>query len=351
MNRRSFLQTIPAAAATLALVSCGREVQKDVSRDRQVMTVRGPIPASEMGMTLTHEHLLANFQPYDEWAQDPLTYDVDEVVEVVLPYLDRLYDLGCRTFVDATAAFLGRDPALIRRLSEESGLHMLTVTGNYAAAQNQFLPPYVYTDTPDALAQRWIDEWNDGIDGTGIRPGFIKLGFEGGPLTDVEQTLIRAAATTHLETGLPIGAHTGPAVSAFEQLAILDEAGVHPAAWIWIHAQNEDDLDRHVEAARRGAWISFDGVRPDSIAAHAEMAMRLRDEGLLHRVLVSQDAGWYTVGEPRGGDFRPFDTMFTTFLPVLRATGFTDEEIGVLLIDNPANALSIARRTRSNTES
>ena len=309
------------------------------------MTVRGPIPASEMGMTLTHEHLLANFQPYAEWARDPLTYDLDEVVEVVLPHLKQLYDLGCRTFVDATAAFLGRDPALIRRCSEESGLHMLTVTGNYAAFENQFLPPYVYTDTPEALAQRWIDEWNNGIDGTGIRPGFIKLGFNGGPLTDVEQTLIRAAATTHLETGLPIGAHTGPAVSAFEQLAALEAAGVHPSAWIWIHAQSEDDFGRHVEAARRGAWISFDGVRPDSVAAHVERVMRLRDEGLLHRVLVSQDAGWYSVGEPRGGDFRSYDTVFTAFIPALQDVGLADEEIDTLFIDNPMSAFSIEIRS------
>lgn len=315
------------------------------------MTVRGPVSASEMGMTLTHEHLLANFQPYDERAQDPLSYDPDEVVEVVLPYLEQIYGLGCRTFVDATAAFLGRDPALIRRLSEESGLHMLTVTGNYAAFQNQFLPPYVFTDGPDALAQRWIDEWNDGINGTGIRPGFIKLGFNGDSLTDVEQTLIRAAATTHLETGLTIGAHTGPAVSAFEQLAVLEAAGVHPSAWIWIHAQNEDDLMRHVEAARRGAWISFDGVRPDSVAAHVDRVAHLRDEGLLHRVLVSQDAGWYSVGEPRGGEFRPFDTVFTTFIPALQDAGFSDDEIETLFVDNPANAFSIERRTASNAKS
>lgn len=351
MNRRSFLQTLPAAAATLALACSGREARRTDRADRQVMTVRGPIHAGDMGVTLPHEHLLANFQPYDERAEDPLTYNVDEVVEIVLPHLKQLHDLGCRTFIDATATFLGRDPVLIRRLSEESGLHMLTVTGNYAAVQNQFLPPYVYTDTPDALAQRWIDEWTDGIDGTGIRPGFIKLGFNGDSLTDVEQTLIRAAATTHLETGLTIGAHTGPAVSAFEQLAVLEAAGVHPSAWIWIHAQNEDDPTRHVEAARRGAWISFDGVRPDSVAAHVEMVMHLRDNGLLHRVLVSQDAGWYSVGEPRGGDFRPFDTVFTTFIPALRETGFTDEEVETLFIDNPANAFSIEQRTASNAKS
>jgi phosphotriesterase-related protein len=65
----------------------------------------------------------------------------------------------------------------------------------------------------------------------------------------------------------------------------------------------------------------------------------------LHRVLVSQDAGWYAVGQPQGGTFRPFDTVFTAFIPALRARGFTRAEIDTLLIENPASAFSIAVRT------
>ena len=73
----------------------------------------------------------------------------------------------------------------------------------------------------------------------------------------------------------------------------------------------------------------------------------MRDEGLLHRVLVSQDAGWYHVGEPLGGSFRPFDAVFNAFIPAVRAARFTDGDIHTLFVNNPANAFSIAvRRTR-----
>jgi phosphotriesterase-related protein len=345
MNRRDFLQTIPALTAALALPSCATRAARQARDGRQVMTVRGRINARDMGVTLTHEHMLANFQPYEEWARQPRTYDRDEVVEQVLPHLTRIRELGCKTFVDATAVGLGRDVALLRRLSESSGLHVLTVTGNYAAIQYRQLPPHVYTDSPEALAHRWIQEWNTGIDGTDVRPGFIKLGFNGERLSEVEQKLIRAGAIAHRETGLTIGAHTGPAVAAFQQLAILEESGIQPSAWIWIHAQNEPDLARHAEAARRGAWVSFDGVGPESVGAHVERVINLRDQGLLHRALVSHDAGWYAVGEPRGGVFRPFDTVFTSFIPALRAKGFTQAETDMLFVDNPANAFSIARRT------
>ena len=309
------------------------------------MTVRGWIDASDMGLTLAHEHAMVSFQPYAEWAVTPLAYDRDEVVDVVLPRLRRLRELGCRTFVDATPMHVGRDPALLRRLSEESGLHMLTPTGNYAARENSFLPPHIHSLTAEAVAERWIREWTDGIDGTGVRPGFIKLGFNGKALSEVERKLIHAAALTHRQTGLTIGAHTGPAVAAREQLAILEREGVHPSAWIWIHAQNEPDPAQHIAAARRGAWIEFDGIDSRSLEQHVGFVTRLRDARMLDRVLISQDAGWYNVGQPRGGTFRSYEVVFAEFLPALRARGFNAAEIVTLLVRNPARAFSVAVRT------
>ena len=167
MKRRVFLQSIPALAASMAAGS----------EPREVMTVRGRIRAERMGVTLTHEHLLANFNPHTEGAKEPVDYGRDEVLKIALPHLARIRDLGCRTFIDATAVGLGRDVRLLRRLSEQSGLNILTTTGNYAAVEYRFLPQYVYDSSPEVLARRWIDEWIHGIDGTDVRPGFIKLGF------------------------------------------------------------------------------------------------------------------------------------------------------------------------------
>jgi phosphotriesterase-related protein len=333
MNRRDFLQSLAAVTTAGAVPE---------RTTREVMTVRGRIKASAMGVTLTHEHVLANFQPYVEWARQPKTYDRDDVIRKVLPHLERIQKLGCRTFVDATAVGLGRDPVLLQRLAEKSGLHIFTVTGNYAAFENRFLPPHVFTDSPEALAQRWIKEWTHGIDGTDIRPGFIKLGFNGGPLSEVERKLIRAGAIAHRATGLTIGAHTPQASAAFEQLTILQDSGVPPSAWIWIHAQQEKDAGHHVTAARRGAWVSLDGLSPETLSTHIDLITRLRDQGLLRRVLVSHDAGWYSVGEPQGGKFRPFDTAFVELIPALRAKGFTQAEIDTLFIENPATAFAIA---------
>jgi phosphotriesterase-related protein len=345
MRRREFL----VGTAAFAVVATGAAADlPSPPPGSRIMTVGGWIAVRDMGLTLAHEHALANFAGYEAWARHPRPYEIHEVVEVVLPRLVRLRGFGVRTFVDATATFLGRDPRLLAELSRRSGLNILTVTGNYAAFDNRFLPPWAYTDTPEQLAARWVAEWEHGIEGTAIRPGFIKLGFNGGPLSAVERNLIRAGAIAHLKTGLTIGAHTGPAVSAFEQLAVLEQAGVHPSAWIWIHAQNEKDPDRHLAAARCGAWIEYDGIDPSSIDLHVALVLRMREAGLLDRVLISQDAGWYSVGEPHGGDkVRSYETLFTHFLPALRAKGFGDGEINTLLIHNPARAFAVAVRRAS----
>lgn len=339
MKRRVFLQSIPALAAFAAV---GAQAKEPSSATGEVMTVRGRIRAARMGVTLTHEHLLANFAPHTEGTKEPEGYDRDAVAKIALPHLARIRELGCRTFIDATAVGLGRDVRLLRQLSEQSDLNILTATGNYAAFDYKFLPQYARDNPPDVLARRWIDEWTHGIDGTDVRPGFIKLGFNGRALSDVEKNLIRAGAIAHRETGLTIGAHTGRAVAAFEQLAILTGMGISPSSWIWIHAQNESDPRKHVEAAKEGAWISLDGISPESVDAHVAMVTNLRDHGLIGRALVSQDAGWYSVGEPEGGKFRPFDLLFTTFIPALRARGFTKDDIQTLLVRNPAKAFSLS---------
>lgn len=354
MDRRDFLQTLMAVSAASALAACKTPLAiQPAGLEGRVMTVNGPIEAGEMGITLTHEHLFADVRPYAEQISNPLPRDFDEIAEVVLPYLRRIHALGCRTLIDCTATGLGRDPALIKHLSDESGLHMLTVTGNYGAAGEQFLPEHVHSDSVEALAGRWIREWEYGIGDTGIRPGLIKIAFGSGPLTDIEEKLIRAAAITHRETGLVIGAHTGVwddvtpgenATSAFQQLEILEQAGIDPSAWIWIHAHNEPDIPKYLRAAQRGAWISLDGFRPDNVENYIRMVGELRSRDLLHRVLISQDAGWYTAGEPGGGDFSPFHPVLTLLLPALREAGYSNAEIDTLFVRNPAAAFAIGVR-------
>lgn len=199
--------------------------------------------------------------------------------------------------------------------------------------------------TAEQLAQRWIAEWKHGIDGTGVRPGFIKIGVDAGKLTAVNRKLVEAAELCHLETGLTIAGHTGDGQAALEQVQILRESGVSPQAWIWVHAQSEQHSEIHRQVAEAGAWVEFDGVSPTTMERHLELVRGLREAGLLERVLLSHDAGWYSVGEPNGGQVRGFDTLFTQFVPALKKAGFTAADIHQITVANPANAFAIRVRS------
>jgi len=306
-----------------------------------LMTVSGPIEASAAGMALSHEHVLVDFIGADK--AGPGRYDSNKVFEAVRPHLARAYELGARLFVECTPEFLGRDPRLLQRLSEATGLRILGNTGLYGARNGKFLPPYATRETAEQLAARWIAEARDGIDGTGIRPGFVKCGVNtNAELSVMDRKLIEAAALTHRETGLTIAVHTG-AGPGLAQIGILKAHGVAPDAWIWVHAQSARDADI-LAAAKHGAWISFDDLRPETMKRHLELCRLLRDQKQLDRVLISHDAGWYDPAQPDGGSFRSFDLLFKQFIPALKEAGFTETEIHQLVTDNPARAFSVGRR-------
>lgn len=309
-----------------------------------IMTVKGPIRASEMGSTLIHEHVLVDFIGADKITNQ--RWDKPEVIKKVLPYLKEVKDLGVRTLIECTPAYLGRDPLLLKALSDSSGLHILTNTGYYGARNNLFLPAHAFTESAAQLAERWIREWEDGIAGTGIRPGFIKIGVESDSLSALHQKLVRAAAITHLKTGLTIASHTGPALPALKEIKLLKSEGVSPNAFIWVHAQAEEDYSNHVLAAKKGAWISLDGFSDDHLEKYINMINNLKKNNLLKRVLLSHDAGWYSPGEENGGKFGAYTSIFTTLIPALKQAHYTEKEIEQLFVKNPMEAFKI--RVRNN---
>jgi predicted metal-dependent phosphotriesterase family hydrolase len=340
MQRRTFISNTALSLAGLAFPG---QINRATTQ-AEVMTVTGPIAASQLGLTLMHEHILVDFIGADKVSRD--RYNADEVFQVALPHLNRIRDLGCRSFVDCTPNWLGRDAALLQRLSNSSGLQIITNTGYYGARKHQFLPAHVNQESAERIAVRWIAEFMQGIDGTNIKPGFMKLGVDAGPLSSLNMKIVRAAALTHLQTGLPIGAHTGDGVAAKQELDLIERQGVSPAAFIWIHAQGEKNSQLCIDAARRGCWVEFDGINSGSIERHVKLVQTMRDAALLDHVLLSQDSGWYNVGEAGGGKYRGYDVLFTQFLPALRAAGFSQTEIDQLLIANPQRALAIQVRRR-----
>lgn len=310
--------------------------------EAKIITVNGEISASAMGKTLHHEHLLVDFIGADSTGYH--RWDKNEVVEKVLPYLTEIKKLGYKTLVDCTPAYLGRDPELLIMLSEKSGIQIITNTGYYSATGGKFIPEHGFSETAEQLAQRWIAETQNGIEGTGVFPGFIKIAVDAKPLEEINRKVVEAACITHKATGLTIMSHTGPAIPAFEELEILRKNGVHPSAFIWTHAQNEKSFEKHLEAAKMGAWIAFDNFNPKELNRYVDFALSMKKHGLLEKVLFSHDAGWYKPGEPDGGDFRGFTDIEELLIPALEKSGLSQHDIYELFITNPAEAFKVEVR-------
>ncbi|MGH9851834.1 MAG: phosphotriesterase family protein [Blastocatellia bacterium] len=337
MHRRQFIQTTTAALIGAALADGAAAASPKLS----VMTVRGRINADQLGVTLMHEHVLVDFIGADKVSRS--RYDAQQVFETALPYLKKAAALGCRTFVDCTPAWLGRDAAILQRLARATGLNIVTNTGYYGARKHQFIPAHAFTESAEQLAARWTREFEQGIDGTRVKPGIIKIGVDAGPLSEINAKLVSAAALTHLRTGLTIGSHTGDGVAAMQQLDILEKHGVSPRAFIWIHAQSEKNRDLHVQGAKRGCWVEFDGISSRSVQSHLDLVKHLAEAGFANQTLISMDAGWYHVGEPGGGNYRGYDSLFTEFLPELRKS-FSAAQVNQLIAANPQQALALRVR-------
>jgi len=304
-----------------------------------VQTVTGPIPASDLGVTLMHEHIVTDLRAPAQ--RRPGGYDPDAAFRVALPYLRELRDQGCESLVETTPLHIGRDLELLRRLSQVSGLNIIAATGIYGAADGKFIPAYAHQESAEELAKRYIREWRRGVGTSGIRPGIIKTGVnQHTPLAAIEEKLVRAAALAHKATGLTVASHTGSGSAALAQIDILKEMDVPLSSFIWVHAQNERDQRVHRAAARAGAWVEFDGISQKSLEWHVGCVVAMAEADLLDRTLVSQDAGWYQPGEKGGGNYRGYTLLFREFLPRLRRSGLSDTEIDQLLVKNPRSALT-----------
>lgn len=303
-----------------------------------IQDIKGTHPADSTQIWLSHEHILVDFIGAD--SIQPTRYNHDAIIKAVLPYLEELKEFKVNYFVDATPNYLGRDVLLLEKIASKTGIQIITNTGLYGARNNKFIPQYVQKITAEDLAQKWIDEYQNGIDKTSIKPGFIKIGIDtSDPLDTIHQKLIKAAALTHLKTGLIIASHTGKAKGLWPQLNILKEMGVSPGSFIWVHAQTENNNDNYLKAAAMGCWIGLDGLGWD-LEKHVEKIVFAKRNGILDRILISHDAGWY---DPQKEDqtIKAYTNIFKKLYPELRSHGFTDEEFKLLISVNPSKAFSI----------
>lgn len=316
-------------------------IQSPVGPYATINTVSGTLEPAAIGFALTHEHLFSNFGSTPEEAA---LYDEAALLKQVLPYLQNMKRMGVTTIFDCTVAYFGRRADLLKKIADSTGIRIVTNTGIYGGANDRYVPAFAFEASAENLSKRWIAEFEKGIDGTGIKPGFIKLAFDEGEPSAIDQKLFTAGLLTHLHTGLTIAVHTGKnTAAATKQLQLLEQYGVAPSAWIWVHANFVQNSTTLIEAARKGAWISLDGVKENNIPEYIDKLKLFQSENLLHKVLLSHDGNGY----PRGNAIRQFDAVMQHLIPAMRENGFTKEEIDLVTVQNPGKAFAIGVRRSS----
>jgi len=349
-TRRDFLKTSLLGAAGLTLAPGIKAFGTESAVNKKTInTVNGPISLSEAGLFLPHEHIIHRFGMD---SQEPPVYDEEQVYDQVVPYLNYIKSLGVQTIADCTTAYFGRHVGILKELSKRTGMNIVTNTGFYGAANDRYVPSSVQSNSPEKIAEKWIEEYHNGIDGS-VKPGFIKTAIDSKGLSETDKKLVEAAAITSRETGLTIAVHTsGNIKGAKKQMEILRHHRVDFSNWIWVHAQNGDN-ETIVDAAKKGAWISVDDLRQpyydfkrkeahnrNTLSRAMSVLLEFKKQGLLNRVILSHDGTGYS---PGGSMNRHLDVLVKSFIPMMQAAGFSDEEIKLLTVENPARALSIGK--------
>jgi len=125
-------------------------------------------------------------------------------------------------------------------------------------------------------------------------------------------------------------------------LEILRASGVSPEAFVWVHAQAEEDSTNYLRAAQTGCWIALDGLGWE-FDKHIRNLVFAKQNGLLDKILISHDAGWYDP-QKQVQKIQPYTTIFTKVVPELKSKGFTEDEINLLLNRNPSKAFAVQVR-------
>ncbi|MFE6733164.1 phosphotriesterase [Microbacterium sp. NPDC057650] len=246
----------------------------------QVMTVRGPLAVDELGQTMPHEHILCKELGMGEGPLDDLDGAIAD--------LSTLKEVGGGAVVDLTSGDLGRRPALLRRASEESGVHIVMGTGWY---RESFYPEDFNQLSVAQLTELLLADIAEGEDG--IRPGVIgEIGADHAYLSGVEERVLRACARAQRETGLGIVLHAVMSEVGAWQLDVLEEEGVDLRRVGVGHCDLYPDVDYHTRLAERGAFVMYDTQSfpgAEIAAARIANAVEMVRRSFGSQLLISHD--------------------------------------------------------------
>lgn len=336
----------------------------------KVQTVTGEISSSQLGVTLTHEHIFNDVTswwhaPYDEsprskqlvdekvsienlWElkHDPFINkdncalsDKDLALEEVLHFKN----LGGNTIFEATSASIGRNPQALKQLSEKSEINIVMGTGLYL--DSSMSSDVDQLSTLDIAKQIEYDI-KSGTDG--IKAGFIgEIGVSSDFTARERKSLIGATLAMN-ETGVPMQVHLpGWYRLGNEVLDVIEENGGHLNSVVLCHMNpSGSDFEYQNSLLKRGVFLQYDMIGMELFYAdqqaqcpsdeeNAQNIKRLIDAGWISKVLISSDIFLKMLLRKYGGP--GYSHILEFFIPRLIRSGISRDQAMSLLINNPAS--------------
>jgi phosphotriesterase-related protein len=322
-----------------------------------VQTIRGPVDSGRLGWTLSHEHLTAGGPGMQSF---PWIYDEDDAVEANLGALRRARDAGIDSLIDLTPFDLGRQISLFEKISEaDTGVNIICATGAY-----RWVPMYFLRRPIDEVAEHFLRELQDGIQGSSIRAGIIKVawdqeyrltdGPEGFTVRSGLERVARAAARAAKAAGVPVSCHTLAADELGTPLLdIFEDEGLDLRAVTIGHSNDSADESYLRRILARGAVAGLDRyfsrAGEEEMARRAGLALALARAGFAEQVTLGHDASPYYCFAPRpaGTDVSDCWLPVPQFeVPWLREHGATDDQIDAMCRRSVQSTFEAAAVTR-----
>jgi phosphotriesterase-related protein len=341
----------------------------------KVQTVLGLIAPEDLGVTLPHEHVIADLTPLfiqppeasdRALAYQPVSIDIlwwlryhqcqnlddlrllDE--KLATEELLRFKYAGGGSVVDMSNIGLARDPRALVRVSRATGLNIVMGSGCYLDAS---LGVDVKSKSEDEITEEIIKDITEGVGETGVRPGMIgEIGCTY-PLTKIELKSLRAAARAQRATGAPMNVHPGRSEDSINDLLpILDKAGADLTRIAISHIDRTlRNPKNRTNLAKKGCYLEYDIFGREGYFLTQSMNIdlpndnqrlneirELADQGYLNQILISQDICNKSSLCTYGG--WGYAHILRDTLPVMRRKGFSEKDIQTILVDNPRRLLT-----------
>ncbi|MFD0439983.1 phosphotriesterase family protein [Streptomyces chartreusis] len=315
-----------------------------------IETVRGPVEARDLGVTLMHEHVFIRDEEIER--NYPELWDEQARLDDAVARLTALKAVGVDAIVDPTVLGLGRDIRRVMAVNERVDLHIVPATGLYTYDHVphffQYHGPGTLLGGEDAMVGMFVKDLTEGIAGTSVKAAFLKCAIEA-ELTPGVERVFAAVAEASRRTGAPITVHTSaPHGTGLVAQEYFTRAGIDPGRLVIGHCGDTADLDYLHRLVDGGSYLGMDRFGLDiylPMDQRVATVATLVEEGLADRIMLSHDASCHMDWLPPGSRERlvpnwHFTHIHDDVLPALRARGVGEKQITTMLVDNPRRYLS-----------